>query len=38
MKALVYNGPGQRAWTDTADPVISDPRDAIIRVEETSER
>jgi alcohol dehydrogenase len=33
MKALVYEGPGQRAWTDVADPGIADPRDAIIRVD-----
>lgn len=33
MKALVYDGPGRRTWTDAADPKISDPRDAIIRVD-----
>jgi alcohol dehydrogenase len=33
MKALVYGGPGERAWTDVADPKISDPRDAIIQVD-----
>src|SRR5215467_9347892 len=33
MKALVYGGPGQRSWTDVEDPKITDPRDAIIRVD-----
>ncbi|MEY9913587.1 alcohol dehydrogenase [Catenulispora sp. MAP12-49] len=33
MKALVYGGPGEKAWTDKADPAIADPRDAIIRVD-----
>ena len=33
MKALVYGGPGERAWTDVADPKITDPRDAIIQVD-----
>lgn len=33
MKALVYGGPGEKAWADKADPVLADPRDAIIRVD-----
>jgi alcohol dehydrogenase len=33
MKALVYGGPGQRTWTEVGDPKITDPRDAIIRVD-----
>jgi alcohol dehydrogenase len=33
MKALVYRGPGHREWADVADPVISHPRDALIRVD-----
>jgi alcohol dehydrogenase len=33
MKALVYGGPGERAWTDVEDPKIKDPRDAIIQVD-----
>ncbi|HEU4947196.1 MAG TPA: zinc-dependent alcohol dehydrogenase family protein [Kribbella sp.] len=33
MKALVYNGPGQRSWHDVPDPVIKDPEDAIVRVD-----
>ena len=33
MKALVYNGPGQRSWQEVPDPVIQDPEDAIVRVD-----
>ena len=33
MKALVYEGPGQKTWTEVPDPTISDPRDAIIKVD-----
>jgi len=33
MKALVYGGPGQRSWTEVPDPTITDPRDAIIKVD-----
>jgi D-arabinose 1-dehydrogenase-like Zn-dependent alcohol dehydrogenase len=32
MKALVYHGPGKRAWEDKARPAIQDPGDAIVRV------
>jgi alcohol dehydrogenase len=32
MKALVYHGPGQRAWEDKRRPVIQDPSDAIVRI------
>jgi threonine dehydrogenase-like Zn-dependent dehydrogenase len=32
MKALVYHGPGQRAWEDKARPTIQDPGDAIVRI------
>jgi alcohol dehydrogenase len=33
MKALVYHGPGQRAWDTVADPGIIDPTDAIVRID-----
>ncbi|MCM4084857.1 zinc-dependent alcohol dehydrogenase family protein [Paractinoplanes hotanensis] len=33
MRGLVYGGPGNRSWTEIADPVITDPRDAVIRVD-----
>ncbi len=32
MKALVYHGPGKRAWEDKPRPVIKDPGDAIVRI------
>ena len=32
MKALVYHGPGQRAWESAPDPTILDPTDAIVRI------
>jgi alcohol dehydrogenase len=36
MQGLVYGGPGQKAWQEVADPQITDPRDAIIRVDTTT--
>lgn len=36
MKALVYHGPGDKAWEETPDPVILDDTDAIVRVEATT--
>jgi alcohol dehydrogenase len=33
MKALVYHGPGHKAWEDHADPEIIDDTDAIVRVD-----
>ncbi|MBF0660341.1 alcohol dehydrogenase catalytic domain-containing protein, partial [Rhodococcus sp. (in: high G+C Gram-positive bacteria)] len=33
MKALVFHGPGQRAWEDVPDPTITEPTDAIVRVD-----
>ena len=36
MKALVYHGPGPKAWEEVADPVIIDGTDAIVRVEATT--
>ncbi|MFZ0417523.1 MAG: zinc-dependent alcohol dehydrogenase family protein [Candidatus Sulfotelmatobacter sp.] len=32
MKALVYHGPGKRAWEDKPRPTIQNPGDAIVRV------
>ena len=32
MKALVYHGPGKRAWEEKPRPVIVDPGDAIVRI------
>jgi alcohol dehydrogenase len=33
MKALVYDGPGQREWRDVPDPTLLQPTDAIVRVD-----
>jgi alcohol dehydrogenase len=33
MRALVYHGPGQKAWEEKPDPTILDDLDAIVRVE-----
>lgn len=33
MKALVYHGPGKKAWEDVPKPVILDDTDAIVRVD-----
>jgi alcohol dehydrogenase len=33
MRAVVYHGPGQKAWEDVPDPVIIDDTDAIVRVD-----
>lgn len=33
MRALVYHGPGRISWDTVPDPVIEDPRDAVVRVE-----
>ena len=30
MKALVYHGPGKRAWEDKPRPTIQDPGDALV--------
>jgi alcohol dehydrogenase len=36
MKALVYHGPGTKAWEEVADPVVVDGTDAIVRVDATT--
>src|SRR5665811_1180022 len=36
MKALVYHGPGQKAWEDVPKPTISADTDAIVRVDATT--
>jgi alcohol dehydrogenase len=33
MKGLVYDGAGQRTWTEVPDAHVRDPRDAVIRIE-----
>jgi alcohol dehydrogenase len=32
MKALVYHGPGKRAWEEAPRPAIQNPTDAIVRI------
>ncbi|TRW45559.1 zinc-dependent alcohol dehydrogenase family protein [Georgenia yuyongxinii] len=36
MKALVYHGPGQKAWEDVPDPAIQAPTDIIVRMDTTT--
>src|SRR3954463_3432646 len=36
MKALVYGGPGQKAWQDGPDPRILKPTDIIVQVDTTT--
>lgn len=36
MKALVYHGPGQKAFEDHARPELTDPGDAIVRITRTT--
>lgn len=36
MKALVYHGPNNKSWDEVPDPKISDPTDAIVRVDATT--
>ena len=36
MKALVYHGPGQRAWESVPDPTIREPTDAIVRIDSST--
>jgi alcohol dehydrogenase len=33
MRAMVYHGPGSKAWEEVADPQITDDGDAIVRVD-----
>ena len=36
MKALVYHGPGHKAWEEVAEPTLVDDTDAIVRVDATT--
>ena len=36
MKALVYHGPGKRAWELVPDPAIIEPTDAIVRIDSST--
>lgn len=36
MKALVYEGPGKKSWTEVPDPVIQHPTDVIVQMQATT--
>jgi alcohol dehydrogenase len=36
MKALVYHGPGKRAWEDRPKPVVKDATDAVVKISKTT--
>ncbi len=36
MKALVYHGPGKKAWEDAPKPAIREPTDALVRMAKTT--
>ncbi|HEX8544243.1 MAG TPA: zinc-dependent alcohol dehydrogenase family protein [Pseudomonas sp.] len=36
MKALVYQGPGEKSWVDKTAPVIEKPTDAVVRILHTT--
>ncbi len=36
MKALVYHGPGSKAWEDVPDPTLEQPTDVIVRIDTTT--
>jgi len=36
VKAMVYQGPGSRAWKQVPDPVIVDPTDVVVRIDTTT--
>ena len=36
MKALVYHGPGKKAWEDKPKPTLKEPTDAIVKVLRTT--
>ncbi len=33
MKALVYHGPGERAWESVPDPAIKEPGDVVVKID-----
>ena len=36
MKALVFEGPGRKSWSEVADPLIEQDGDVIVRVDATT--
>jgi len=36
MKALVYHGPGKKAWEEKPKPTLQEPTDAIVKISKTT--
>ena len=36
MRALVYHGPGERAWESVPDPAIEEPTDVVVKIDSTT--
>ncbi|RZL74323.1 MAG: alcohol dehydrogenase, partial [Rhodococcus sp. (in: high G+C Gram-positive bacteria)] len=36
MKALIYHGPGRKAWEDVPDATIEKPTDVVVKIETTT--
>jgi len=36
MKALVYHGPGKKAWEDKPKPIVLEPTDAVVKILKTT--
>ena len=36
MKALVFHGPGQRAWESVPDPTIQEPTDIVVKIDSST--
>jgi alcohol dehydrogenase len=36
MKALVYHGPGDKAWEEVPDPTIHEPTDVVVRIDSST--
>jgi alcohol dehydrogenase len=36
MKALVYHGPGEKAWEEAPDPTIREPTDVVVRIDSST--
>jgi alcohol dehydrogenase len=36
MKALVYHGPGRKAWEEKPRPIVAQPTDAVVRIVTTT--
>lgn len=36
MKAMIYHGPGRKAWEDVPDATIEKPTDVVVKIETTT--